>query len=395
MFEQAFASRIPIIGVQTDDLINFQVVLQHLTNHEVAQYTSPSQKLGPKLYWTDNLDDVDVKLYNKLLAGEHQLVVVNADKKSSLVFEAGTLPTPPEMVKDYLIDVLGPDAKTDELLEVLKGLSLKSVGEIVMLTQARTGGTLPSEVRRTRTMVGGGVQGLYSLDTSYDFYEYPPVLQEWLVLNFPYFADPKTHPKLVPRGLLMDGPPGTGKTMGAKAVANYLKVPLYRLDIATTLNKYIGESENRISRSLMLVDREAPCVLLIDEVEKLFGTSLADNGVTDRLLSQLLWWMSEHTSRVITIMTTNDKTALPPELYRQGRVDLVLDIKPLNFDAATGFAIKVFKSVVGMPPDLKQLCKMKTALQAMGESPVYTQPTYAHARVASMVYQLIKAEKWA
>lgn len=387
MFDLAFKSHIPIIGVQTDDLVNFEATLTRLTGLKVQNLTSAATKLGGKLYWSDSLDLVTVSLYNKLMEGEHQLIIVNSDKKSSLVFDAGTLPTPQDMVVEYLEAVLGTDSDIVELLQVLKGLSLKSIGEIVMLTQARTGATLAPEVRRTRTMVSGGVQGLYSLDTAIDFYQFPEKLEGWLKLNQPYFLTPQTPPKLVPRGVLLDGSPGVGKSLAAKAIANHYKIPLYRLDIATTLNRYIGESENRISRSLQMIERESPCVLLIDEVEKVFGNK-DDSGVTERILSQLLWWLADHTSRILTVMTTNNLKSLPPELYRQGRIDLVMRIPRLSLTDAQQFAQLVYLSVIGSKPTIARIGVIIEGLKISGND------DYSHAEVAELVYTEIKRHSW-
>lgn len=386
MFELAFKARIPVIGVHTDDLVNFEAVLHQLTDFKVHQLTSATQKLAAKLYWTDDVDLVTVGMYNKLMESEHQLVVINAGGPHSLIFDTGTLPTPEPLVDGYLNDVMG-EGDHSELKTVLRGMSLKSIGEVVMLTQARTGGTLASEVRRTRQMVSGGVQGLYSLDTAVDFYEFPDRLIEWLKLNDKYFLDPKTPRKLVPRGALLDGFPGVGKTLGAKAIANHFGIPLFRLDIATTLNRYIGESENRIMRSLQMIERESPCVLLIDEVEKAINGK-DESGVTDRILAQLLWWLAEHTSRIITVMTTNDMAALPPELYRQGRIDIVIKIPRMSLGEAQKFAGLVFKNVVGKPAKAAQTLKMSAALKAT------ERPEFSHAEVSELVYTEIKRYDW-
>lgn len=387
MFETAFASKIPVIGIQTDDLVNFKAVLTELTGRTVQELPAvKSASFGPYVFWTDDLDRITVEIYKKLLDTEHQCIVLNPEKKSSLVFDAGTLPTPDKLLRGYLKDN-APGDLIEELVQVLKGLSLKTAGEILMLTMARTGAALPKDVRHTRTLVGGMVQGLYPVDTSYDFYEFPDKLHGWLDLNAKYFTAPNAPPQLVPRGTMLEGSPGVGKSMAAKAVARYFDVPLYRLDIATTMNRYIGESENRVARSLDLIERESPCVLLIDEVEKIFSEH-DDSGVTSRILSQLLWWLSDHTSRVLTIMTTNNLSKIPPELYRPGRLDFVMKIPRLSPSEARMFAGKVFQSVVGNEPTIKQLKVMKDALEASNAD------DFSHAEVSELTYTCIKLNDW-
>lgn len=389
MFDLAFTSHIPIIGVQTDDLPNIEAVLHALTGLKAVEIDGSVPKtLGAALYYTSNMEAVTVAAYNKLMDTEHQLIVLNPDKQSSLIFDAGTLPTPVGLIKEYLVTMVGPE-DVEPLLQVLKGMSLKAIGETIMLTQARTGGMNPVEVRRTRTMISGLTQGMYSVDTAIDFYQFPTKLEEWLNLNKNYFLNPKTPHQLVPRGILLDGTPGVGKSLASKAVANFFKIPLYRLDISTALNKYQGESEGRIARILSQVEREAPCVLLIDEVEKIFAASSTDEtGVISRILSQLLWWLADHQSRVLTVMTTNKLSIIPPELYRPGRIDMTIKIPRLVISEAKVFAQRVFKSVVGVQPSLPQLKAMGEALKATGED------DFSHAGVSELVYHCIKQFNW-
>jgi ATP-dependent 26S proteasome regulatory subunit len=115
----------------------------------------------------------------------------------------------------------------------------------------------------------------------------------------------------------------TGKTEGAKAIASAFGVPLYRLDLGTMMGKFVGDSENNLNAALQQIDEVEPCVVIFDEVEKVFkgASGGGDSGVTARMLSQLLWWLQEHKTKVFTVMTTNDVNAIPQELYRPGRID--------------------------------------------------------------------------
>ena len=387
MFEIAFGARIPIIGVTTDDYLNFEVALHVLSGLEVAELPkTKTAHLGAKLYWTDDLEDVTVDLYRKLVKNEHQLVVINPAKKSPLVFDAGELPTPYSMVAKYLGELL-EDSQVEAAYTALKGLSLKAVSEIVMLTQSRTGGMSVKELRRTRSMIGGSVQGLIPVEPDFDFYKFPVKLEDWLKTNRGYFMSEKTHPKLRPRGVMLEGSPGVGKSLAAKAIAKEFGIPLYRLDIATTLNRYIGESEARIARSLSLLERESPCVMLLDEVEKIF-TDKEDSGVTTRIMSQLLWWLADHSSRVLTVMTTNNLKNIPPELYRTGRVDMVMKIPRMSMMEANNFAQEVFSHVVGKKATLKQVQALSNALKLTALD------DFAHAEVAELVYTAIKQHHW-
>jgi SpoVK/Ycf46/Vps4 family AAA+-type ATPase len=163
-------------------------------------------------------------------------------------------------------------------------------------------------------------------------YEPYKPLEDWLQLNAPFFSD-STDPRLIPRGLLLNGPSGTGKSLAAKHIANTFNVPLYRLDLSATLGRYVGDSESAFARALYSIDDEKSAVLLIDEAEKLFETQ-SDQGVTRRILSQLLWWAQEHTSRVMLVLT-NDMTSIPQELLRGRRIDKVFTLSKLDVTGAT------------------------------------------------------------
>lgn len=115
----------------------------------------------------------------------------------------------------------------------------------------------------------------------------------------------------------------TGKTTAAKRIASSFGVPLYRLDIGAMKGKYVGDSEGNLLAALAQVDQVEPCVVLFDEVEKVFETT-GDSGVTASMLSQLLWWLAEHKTKVFSVMTTNNKDRIPEELYREGRIDGVM-----------------------------------------------------------------------
>jgi len=125
-----------------------------------------------------------------------------------------------------------------------------------------------------------------------------------------------------PRGILLVGVPGCGKSLSAKFIASSWRLPLYRLDLATVLGQYVGQSESRMREALESADHVAPCVLWIDEIEKgLAGGGTDSTGVTTRLIGQLLFWMQESQARVFVVATANDVGSLPPELLRRGRFD--------------------------------------------------------------------------
>jgi hypothetical protein len=125
-----------------------------------------------------------------------------------------------------------------------------------------------------------------------------------------------------PRGLLIVGVQGCGKSLAAKAIARLWQQPLLKLDAARLYDKYIGESEKNLRHALDVAEAIAPSVLWIDEIEKGFAQGgEADGGVSRRMLGSFLTWMQERTGSVFIAATANDLSMLPPELLRKGRFD--------------------------------------------------------------------------
>ena len=124
-----------------------------------------------------------------------------------------------------------------------------------------------------------------------------------------------------PKGMLLLGIQGGGKSLAAKSVAGLWGVPLLRLDMAALYNKFIGETEKNLRKTLKQAELMSPCVLWIDEIEKGLATSDSDDGTSRRILGTMLTWMAEREANVFVVATSNDVSQLPPELMRKGRMD--------------------------------------------------------------------------
>ena len=126
-----------------------------------------------------------------------------------------------------------------------------------------------------------------------------------------------------PRGILLVGVPGCGKSLSAKSISANWKLPLYRLDFATVQGSYVGQSEQQLKDALTTAENVSPCILWIDEIEK--GLSGAggsnDGGVSTRMVGQFLFWLQECKKQVFVVATANDVSMLPSELLRRGRFD--------------------------------------------------------------------------
>ncbi len=131
-----------------------------------------------------------------------------------------------------------------------------------------------------------------------------------------------------PRGLLLVGVPGCGKTAISLAAAAELNMPLIQFDVGSLMSKWVGESEGNCRTALQQIEAMAPCVLQADEIEKAFGSvgSDGDSGAGLRTFGTLLKWMSERTCPVYIVMTANDVSRLPPEFTRKGRIDEIFGI---------------------------------------------------------------------
>ena len=152
-------------------------------------------------------------------------------------------------------------------------------------------------------------------------------LKKWLDRKSKIFANLDKAIKFgvdTPKGIMIIGMPGCGKSLTAKATASLFGIPLVRLDVGRLLGKYVGESEENMRKALRLSEAISPCVLWIDEIEKAFsgiGDEGSGNHVTTRLFGQFLTWMQEKENTVFIVATANDISQMPPEFLRKGRFD--------------------------------------------------------------------------
>ena len=147
-------------------------------------------------------------------------------------------------------------------------------------------------------------------------------LKKWLSHRRPAFRGDESVAHLdAPKGILLLGVQGCGKSLAAKATAGIFGVPLLRLDFGAVYDKYHGETERKLRESLKTSDVMSPCVLWIDEIEKGIAGRGVETGTTQRVLGTFLTWMAERQSQVFVVATANDISTLPPELVRKGRFD--------------------------------------------------------------------------
>nr|QVY58098.1 hypothetical protein [Eucheuma denticulatum] len=149
-------------------------------------------------------------------------------------------------------------------------------------------------------------------------------LKQWLQKRSNVFSSQaKSYGLPVPKGILLVGIQGTGKSLSAKVIAQQWQLPLFRLDVGKIFGGVVGESENNMRSMIKWAENLAPCVLWIDEIDKVFSrlNSNTDSGTSNRVLSTLLVWLSEKNKNVFVVATANDILCLPSELLRKGRFD--------------------------------------------------------------------------
>ena len=220
-------------------------------------------------------------------------------------------------------------AEIDSLAGDLEGLTMfeaeRSLARALVEDGKLDGADLPRLRRTKETLIGGGgLLELVAAPEGFDRVGGMARLKKWVETRRVGFADSQDGGLDPPRGLLLLGVQGCGKSLAAKAVACSWSVPLFSLEAGRLLAPYVGESERNLREALKRVERMAPCVLWIDEIEKAFASGRSaesDGGVSQRLLGALLTWMQEHRRRVFLVATCNSIAELPPELMRKGRVD--------------------------------------------------------------------------
>ena len=213
------------------------------------------------------------------------------------------------------------------LIQNLGGLTARDTEQLarnaVFHDGAITKSDLPNVMQAKYELLNRGGILHYEYDTA-KFSEVGGLqnLKRWLSLRKPAFLnDADTTHLDTPKGILLIGVQGCGKSLAAKATAGVFGLPLLRLDFATLYNKYHGETERNLRESLKTADVMAPCVLWIDEIEKGLAGRGGETGTTRRVLGTFLTWMAEKNSLVFVVATANDISELPPELVRKGRFD--------------------------------------------------------------------------
>ena len=213
------------------------------------------------------------------------------------------------------------------LIKNLAGLTARDTEQLarnaIYLDGAITKSDLPNVMQAKYELLNKGGILQFEYDTAkFSDVGGPQKQKNWLSQRKAAFGNRTEIPQLdPPKGILLIGVQGCGKSLAAKATAGIFGVPLLRLDFATLYNKYHGETERNLRESLNAAEVMAPCVLWIDEIEKGLAGRGGETGTSQRVLGTFLTWMSENRGQVFVVATANDISSMPPELVRKGRFD--------------------------------------------------------------------------
>ncbi len=235
----------------------------------------------------------------------------------------------------------------EELTRACQGLSLERIRRVLSLAVADHGALVMGDVSLILAEKQQSIRQTEILDFFPDTKGIEEIggldnLKEWLMRRGNAFTDrARQYGIPYPRGLLLVGIQGTGKSLTAKAIAHHWSLPLLRLDVGRLFAGLVGESESRTRQMTQLAEALAPCVLWVDEIDKAFsGDSRGDGGTTNRVFGTFLTWMAEKTAPVFVVATANNIRALPPELLRKGRFDEVFFVGlPNQEERAQIFAV--------------------------------------------------------
>lgn len=217
----------------------------------------------------------------------------------------------------------------DELVRSCQGLSIERIRRVLARAIASHGELQPEDVElvleeKRQTIRQTQILDFYPATEKISDIGGLDNLKDWLIRRGGAFSErARAYGLPHPRGLLLVGIQGTGKSLSAKAIAHHWHLPLLRLDVGRLFGGLVGESESRTRQMIQVAEALAPCILWIDEIDKAFGGlgAKGDAGTTSRVFGTFITWLAEKKSPVFVVATANDIQALPPELLRKGRLD--------------------------------------------------------------------------
>lgn len=267
-----------------------------------------------------------------------------------------------DFCKEYEISIA--DSLLEEMSMAFKGLTVFEIRNILNLAYSNDGELTKNDLKlifsqKQQKIRKSGILEMVPIKETLDDIGGLENLKSWLKKKssiIKNMSQARAFGVDTPKGVLIAGIPGCGKSLNAKAAATLLEVPLLRMDMGRLMGKYVGESEENMRKAIALAEAISPCVLWVDELEKAFagiGSGGSGAEVTTRLFGNFLTWMQEKTSPAFVVATANDITKLPPELLRKGRFDEIFYVGlPKELERKHIFEIHIRKR---RPSDLKNI----------------------------------------
>lgn len=278
--------------------------------------------------------------------------------------------TTAEVAKNANININLTDSAKEALVNAAMGLTINEAENVFAKTLVKTGGLSEKDVpiilsEKEQIIRKSGMLEYYPASEQFSNVGGMEELKDWLRKRKSAFtADARKFGLPNPKGALLIGVQGCGKSLCAKALASMWGVPLLRLDLGKVFSSLVGSSEENVRQAVRVAESVAPAILWMDEIEKAFAgtqsSSFSDAGTTSRVFGTFITWLQEKTSPVFVIATANNISQLPPELLRKGRFDEIFFVDlPDKQDRADIFKIHIVKR--SRDPELFDLEKLAEA----------------------------------
>ncbi len=251
-------------------------------------------------------------------------------------------------------------AGRDRLLSAALGLTLNEAENVfakIIVKDERLSGDDVNEVFAEKQQIirKSGLLEYYATDESFNHVGGMGILKDWLdKRSIAFSREARDFGLPPPKGILLLGVQGCGKSLCAKAVSSLWQLPLLRFDMGRMFGSLVGSSEENVRKAIAVAESVAPAILWVDEIDKAFagsqGSGSTDGGTTARVFGTFLTWLSEKTAPVFVVATANDISQLPPELMRKGRLDEIFFVD-LPAEEEREQIFKIHLSRRGRPPE--------------------------------------------
>lgn len=275
-----------------------------------------------------------------------------------------------EMNKNAGLNIKLAGPQKGAIVNAALGLTINEAENVFAKTLVQTGGLSEKDIsiilsEKEQIIRKSGMLEYYRATEAFDNVGGMAQLKDWLRKRSSAFtAEARKFGLPAPKGVLLIGVQGCGKSLCAKALASQWRVPLLRLDLGRVFSSLVGSSEENVRQAIQVAESVAPTILWVDEIEKAFSgtqsSSFSDAGTTSRVFGTFITWLQEKTSAVFVIATANNITQLPPELLRKGRFDDLFFVDlPDRDERAEIFRIHIAKR--SRKPDDFDLKQLATA----------------------------------